>query len=87
MPKLKTNKATVKRFRVTARGKILYSRAGKSHLLSSKNAKRRRHLRKASTLHTFNEVLVNRLLVTGGRGGRGVPNPPPPGQTPETKKN
>jgi large subunit ribosomal protein L35 len=77
MPKMKTNKATAKRFRVTGTGKVLYSRAGKSHLLSSKTAKRRRHLRKASTLHTFNEILVNRLLITGGRG---KPNPPPPGQ-------
>jgi large subunit ribosomal protein L35 len=68
MSKLKTNKAATKRFRVSARGKVLFSRAGKGHLLSSKNAKRRRHLRRSSTLHTFNAEIVRRLTVTEGRG-------------------
>jgi large subunit ribosomal protein L35 len=33
-----------KRFKITATGKVMRSRAGKRHLLSSKNAKRRRSL-------------------------------------------
>lgn len=41
---IKTRKAVAKRFKVTATGKVLRSRAGKRHLLSSKNAKRRRNL-------------------------------------------
>ena len=45
MPKLKTHKASVKRFRVTAKGKLLRSQAGKKHLNSHKTGKRKRHLR------------------------------------------
>jgi large subunit ribosomal protein L35 len=41
---IKTRKAVAKRFKVTATGKVLRSRAGKRHLLATKNAKRRRNL-------------------------------------------
>jgi len=45
MPKHKSKKAVTKRIKVTASGKLLRSRQGKRHLLSCKNAKRRRKLR------------------------------------------
>lgn len=45
MPKQKTHKASRKRFRVTANGKLKRSQAGKKHLNSHKTAKRKRHLR------------------------------------------
>jgi large subunit ribosomal protein L35 len=41
---IKTRKAVAKRFKITATGKIKRNRPGKRHLLSSKNAKRRRRL-------------------------------------------
>jgi large subunit ribosomal protein L35 len=41
---IKTRKAVAKRFKITATGKVMRSRAGKRHLLSTKNAKRRRSL-------------------------------------------
>ncbi len=41
---VKTRKAVAKRFKITATGKIMRNRPGKRHLLSSKNAKRRRRL-------------------------------------------
>jgi large subunit ribosomal protein L35 len=41
---IKTRKAVAKRFKITARGKVLRSRAGKRHLLQSKSSKRRRGL-------------------------------------------
>ncbi|WKA06708.1 hypothetical protein VitviT2T_024596 [Vitis vinifera] len=44
--KMKTHKASAKRFRVTGRGKIVRRRAGKQHLLAKKNAKRRLRLSK-----------------------------------------
>jgi large subunit ribosomal protein L35 len=50
MPKLKTKKGVAKRMRLTKKGKIKYSPCGKSHLLSSKEASRLRHLRKKRTL-------------------------------------
>lgn len=41
---IKTKKSVAKRFKITGTGKILRSRAGKRHLLQTKNAKRRRGL-------------------------------------------
>ena len=41
---IKTRKAVAKRFKITARGKVLRSRAGKRHLLQTKSSKRRRGL-------------------------------------------
>lgn len=48
MPKQKTHKGLAKRVKVTARGKVKHRRAGGSHLMSSKNAKRRRRISKPS---------------------------------------
>ena len=45
MPKMKTHKASKKRFRVTASGKLKRRQAGKKHLLSHKTGKRKRQLR------------------------------------------
>jgi len=45
MPKQKTHKASRKRFKVTANGKLKRSQAGKKHLNSPKTAKRKRQLR------------------------------------------
>lgn len=45
MPKMKTNKATKKRFRLTATGKAKHRCAGTSHLAFRKTNKRRRNLR------------------------------------------
>lgn len=45
MPKMKTHKASRKRFRVTATGKLTRSSAGKKHLNSHKTGKRKRQLR------------------------------------------
>ena len=47
MPKMKTHKASRKRFRVTATGKLKRTQAGKKHLLSHKTGKRKRQLREA----------------------------------------
>ncbi|KAI3873101.1 hypothetical protein MKW98_021970 [Papaver atlanticum] len=44
--KLKTHKASAKRFRVTGNGKIVRRRAGKQHLLGKKNTKRKNRLSK-----------------------------------------
>ena len=45
MPKQKSHKASRKRFRVTANGKLKRSQAGKKHLNSHKTGKRKRQLR------------------------------------------
>nr|ARO90904.1 50S ribosomal protein L35 [Corynoplastis japonica] len=48
MSKLKTRRALLKRFKITSSGKILRRQAFKSHLLSKKSAKRKKHLSKVS---------------------------------------
>ncbi|MBV8486829.1 MAG: 50S ribosomal protein L35 [Planctomycetaceae bacterium] len=51
MPKLKTHKGMKKRFKVSANGKVLHKRCGSSHLMSHKNGKQVRRLRKKSALN------------------------------------
>jgi large subunit ribosomal protein L35 len=41
---IKTKKSVAKRFKITATGKVMRSRAGKRHLLQTKSSKRRRGL-------------------------------------------
>jgi large subunit ribosomal protein L35 len=50
MPKQKSHKALSKRIKITASGKIKHKRAGGGHLMSGKNAKRRRRIATAATL-------------------------------------
>lgn len=50
MAKLKTKKGVAKRFKLTKKGKVKYSTGGKSHLATSKKAKRLRSLRRRRVL-------------------------------------
>lgn len=63
MPKLKTNKAAKKRFKVTATGKVLFRPAGHRHLMSSKNAKKRRHTRKWRLLAAGHDAEAIRKIL------------------------
>ena len=42
MPKIKTHKATAKRFKLTATGKIMHTHVGKSHLRRRKAKRNKR---------------------------------------------
>ena len=46
MPKMKRHKGLAKRMRVTARGKLRYNKSYAGHLMSGKDAARRRRARK-----------------------------------------
>ena len=48
MPKAKTKKAVAKRMKLTATGKVKRSHAFRSHILSRRTTKRKRHLRKST---------------------------------------
>jgi large subunit ribosomal protein L35 len=63
MPKKKTNKSAVKRFKLTAHGKVKYSKAGAGHLQSSKSRKRKRNLRSDGVLSAAETRRVNGLLA------------------------
>jgi large subunit ribosomal protein L35 len=62
MPKQKTKKAVVKRFKRTATGKLRGRHSGSSHLMSGKNAKRRRRLRKSTIITGATAEKVKTLL-------------------------
>jgi len=62
MPKLKTNKAAAKRFRVTGTGKIMRQKAYKSHILTKKNADRKRQLGQPALVDSANLKTVKKLL-------------------------
>lgn len=59
---IKTKKSVAKRFKVTARGKVLRSSAGRRHLCQTKNAKRRRGLRGATLVHGTDEYRIKQNL-------------------------
>lgn len=63
MPKLKTHKATKKRFRLTATGKAMHRSAGTSHLAVRMTQKRKRKLRGTSATTKQESKRVARLLV------------------------
>jgi len=61
--KMKTHKGAKKRFKVTGSGKVKRMRAFKSHILTKKDAKRKRRLRQPSLVSTTGEIKhVKRLL-------------------------
>jgi len=62
MPKMKTHKSSAKRFKISKSGKILRSKAYKSHLLTKKTAKRKRNLRKSTKVSSVDTRRVKKLL-------------------------
>ncbi|MGQ0649061.1 MAG: 50S ribosomal protein L35 [Gemmatimonadaceae bacterium] len=63
MPKMKTHKGAKKRFSVTGKGKIRRLKANKSHILTKKDAKRKRRLRRPVIMTTNGEVKVIKRLI------------------------
>jgi len=65
MPKMKTNRAAAKRFRVTGSGRIRRTKCGGNHGLSNKNRKRLRRLRNNDMVDKTFEKRINLLLPNG----------------------
>lgn len=63
MPKMKTHKGAKKRFTVTGSGKVRRLRANKSHILTKKDAKRKRRLRRPAMIKTSGEAKVLKRLI------------------------
>jgi len=63
MPKMKTHKGAKKRFSITASGKVRRLRAFKSHILTKKSAKRKRNLRRPTTIKTPGEARNIKRLI------------------------
>jgi large subunit ribosomal protein L35 len=66
MPKMKTNKSVSKRFKITAKGKVKRRQANKSHILTKKAPKRKRHLRDAQIAAPGDSRRVRKMLQVGG---------------------
>jgi large subunit ribosomal protein L35 len=64
MPKMKTHSGAKKRFSVTGSGKVRRLKAYKSHILTKKDAKRKRGLRRPTIVETNGEVKrIKRLIL------------------------
>ena len=68
MPKMKTNRLTKKKFRVTANGLVKRRRAYKSHNTAKKSPKRIRQLRDRPVTDAANMPQMKTLLPYGRKG-------------------
>lgn len=62
MPKKKTHKGMAKRMKITARGKVKRTRAGRGHLRSHKSGKKIRELRNDEVLSKADEKFAKQML-------------------------
>mgnify|MGYP003683164817 CR=1 FL=1 len=62
MPKVKTNRAAAKRFKVTASGKLKRAHAYHNHILTKKSKKRKRNLVKLSVVHKSDMKRMKALI-------------------------
>ena len=62
MPKMKTHRGAAKRFKRTGGGKISRMRSGKSHILTKKSMKRKRHLRKETLIAGADQKRMEQML-------------------------
>lgn len=62
MPKMKTHRGAAKRFGKTASGKIKRNHGYTSHILEKKSPKRKRNLRKSTTMFEGDAKRVIKLI-------------------------
>jgi large subunit ribosomal protein L35 len=65
MPKMKSNRAAKKRFKLTATGKVKHKKAYARHILGFKSRKRKRHMRKGTYVSKADERHAKRMLGVG----------------------
>jgi large subunit ribosomal protein L35 len=63
MPKMKSRSAAKKRFRAVGNGKFKHKKAYKSHILTKKNAKRRRRLGRTSVTDTVQSKKMQKMVL------------------------
>ena len=62
MYKIKTHSGAKKRFKVTGTGKVLRANANKNHILTKKNKKRKRNLRKIGVVSVAETANMKELI-------------------------
>ncbi|OGV55628.1 MAG: 50S ribosomal protein L35 [Lentisphaerae bacterium GWF2_52_8] len=65
MPKMKTRKCAAKRLKKTGTGKYRHYKAGARHLMSTKNAKRKRRLRQGGAVKSTELKRIKAALPYG----------------------
>ncbi len=60
--KIKTNRGAKKRFKITKSGLVMHRKANKSHILTSKNRKRKNRLKKIAAVNSVDSMNIKRLL-------------------------
>ncbi len=65
MPKMKSNRAAAKRFRLTGSGRIRRAKCGAQHCFMGKSRKRRRRLRDAALVDPAMEKRIKLMLPYG----------------------
>lgn len=63
MPKMRSRSGVKKRFKVTASGKLKRHHSNASHLLTKKNAKRKRHLRASDVVAPEHHRRIRKLII------------------------
>lgn len=62
MPKMKTNRAAARRFKVSGSGKVIRARANKRHILTKKTRTRKRRLRQSAVMRKEDVKIVRPLI-------------------------
>jgi large subunit ribosomal protein L35 len=62
MPKMKTHRGAAKRFKRTGSGRLVHKQANKSHILTKKRTKRKRHLRGSKLASPVDEKRLKQML-------------------------
>jgi len=62
MPKIKTNRGAAKRFRRTGGGGFKCAQSHRRHILTKKSTKRKRQLRKPTSVHPSDVRMTKRML-------------------------
>ena len=65
MPKMKTNRAAAKRFKITGSGKVRRSKGGLNHCMQEKSKKRLRRLRKNDMVDKSFQKRIKLMLPYG----------------------
>ena len=62
MPKLKSKSGALKRFKKTGSGRFKHRQANRSHILTKKSSKRKRHLRAMGQVNQRDQASITQCL-------------------------
>jgi large subunit ribosomal protein L35 len=66
MPKMKTKKSAAKRYSLTGSGKVRYKKMNLRHILTKKDSKRKRKLRRGGILSPACSRMIKKQLLPYG---------------------